>query len=84
LLIPKKGFKRDLDLKYVKKKYLGVGSGHLWEQFILPLYSSKELLLCLGNTAPLISLFLNRKTIVTVHDLSFKYFPDAYSLNPLK
>lgn len=55
-------------------------SGHLWEQLELPFISRGAKLLALANTAPLASLlFRGRNTYVMVHDLSYRYFPDAYS-----
>lgn len=61
-------------------KRFGSLRGHLWEQIDLPRYASGKSLLCLGNTAPLISLFSRRtRPAVMVHDLSYKYFPEAYS-----
>lgn len=53
-------------------------SGHLWEQLSLPFFSSDGLLFCPGNTAPLLSL-VTGKVVTTVHDLSFRSFPEAYS-----
>lgn len=52
--------------------------GHAWEQFELPWYSRGKTLFCAGNTAPVISLLGAQPVIVTVHDLSYKYFPEAY------
>jgi glycosyltransferase involved in cell wall biosynthesis len=59
-------------------RQVGYLSGHAWEQFELPWYSHGKLLFCPGNTAPMISLFGLQPVIVTVHDLSYKYFPEAY------
>jgi glycosyltransferase involved in cell wall biosynthesis len=53
--------------------------GHAWEQFELPWLSRGKVLFCPGNTAPAISLLDGQKVFVTVHDLSYLYFPDAYS-----
>ncbi|WP_165731739.1 glycosyltransferase family 1 protein [Polaribacter sp. 20A6] len=55
-------------------KKIGNLTGHLWEQITLQLYVSKKdaLLISLGNTAPL---FLKHQ-IVTIHDLSFRLFPE--------
>lgn len=56
----------------------GTLSGHLWEQFELPLFLKKEknaLLINLCNTAPLN--YPNQ--IVTIHDLSFKINPNWFS-----
>jgi len=69
-----------LDFKNITLHRLGLTTGHLWEQFELPLYCRDGLLFCPGNTAPVLHLISGQKTIVTVHDLSFRYFPDAYSL----
>ncbi len=52
--------------------------GHAWEQFELPWYSRGQMLFCPGNTAPVISLLGGQTVIVTIHDLSYKYFPKAY------
>lgn len=52
--------------------------GHLWEQLELP-KATCELLFCPGNTAPVSRLLRGQPTIVTVHDLSYRYFPRAYS-----
>ena len=51
--------------------------GHAWEQLELPWYSRGRMLFCPANTAPIFSL-LTQPVIVTVHDLSYKYFPEAY------
>ncbi|HET7039238.1 MAG TPA: glycosyltransferase family 1 protein [Gemmatimonadales bacterium] len=55
------------------------GNGHAWEQLVLPRATGGGLLFCPGNTAPLASLARGR-VVVTVHDLSYRYFPEAYSL----
>lgn len=58
---------------------VGRRSGHLWEQVELPFIARGAKLLTLGNTAPLASLMLRgRSTYVMVHDLSYRYFPQAY------
>ncbi|MEO0097313.1 MAG: glycosyltransferase family 1 protein [candidate division WOR-3 bacterium] len=69
-----------LELKYIPIKKVGFLKGHFWEQLEFPIYLRNKVFICLGNTAPLISLFLNKKGIVTVHDLGFKYFPENYHL----
>ena len=53
--------------------------GHAWEQFELPRLSAGQVLFCPGNTAPAASLLSRQKVVVCVHDLSYKYFPEAYS-----
>jgi glycosyltransferase involved in cell wall biosynthesis len=53
--------------------------GHLWEQLELPFYANKDLLLCLGNTAPILSLLADGCVATVVHDLAYRNFPKAYS-----
>ena len=53
--------------------------GHAWEQFELPLYSRGKLLFCPGNLVPIVSLLSSQRIAVTIHDLSFQYYPSAYS-----
>ncbi len=53
--------------------------GHPWEQLELPLHAKGDVLFCPGNTAPVLSLLKKPAIVVTVHDLSYKYFPAAYS-----
>ena len=53
--------------------------GHLWEQLELPFHAKGDVLFCPGNTAPIASRLKKPAIVVTVHDLSYKYFPAAYS-----
>lgn len=70
----------DLDLCSIPIRRAGRLSGHAWEQFELPRLAGGSALLCLGNTAPVSRLVRHRSpTYVFVHDLSYKYFPSAYS-----
>jgi glycosyltransferase involved in cell wall biosynthesis len=62
----------------VQLQQVGILQGHAWEQFELPWYSRGRLLFCPCNTAPLISLVSSQPLVVTVHDLSYKYYPEAY------
>ncbi|MCC6274194.1 MAG: glycosyltransferase family 4 protein [Deltaproteobacteria bacterium] len=80
VLTPNKNLITNLELKAIPIKKCGVLTGHLWEQFELPFICGKNVLFCLGNLAPVLSLFTNKHVFVTVHDLSFRYFPKAYSL----
>lgn len=57
----------------------GKRSGHAWEQIDLPRLSRGKRLFCPGNTAPALSLLTGQETVVCVHDLSYLYFPSAYS-----
>lgn len=64
----------------VALRQVGILQGHAWEQLELPRYFRGEVLFCPGNTAPVISLLSAAPVVVTVHDLSYKYFPEAYRL----
>ncbi len=79
MIAPRKGHLHTLDLRHIPLRKAGRFSGHLWEQFELPRLTRGGLLFCPGNTAPLASLRSGDSVVVTVHDLSYLYFPDAYS-----
>jgi glycosyltransferase involved in cell wall biosynthesis len=51
-----------------------VGSGHAWDQFVLPLYEGTGIL-SLGNFGPL----LGRNCIVCIHDANVFIQPESYS-----
>ncbi len=70
----------DLPLRHIVHRKVGGFGGHFWEQFILPFYARRGVLFCGGNTAPVLSLLWFTPVVTTVHDLSYLYFPDAYSL----
>lgn len=70
----------ELDLLVTKVEHVGGWSGHAWEQLVLPRHVRGGHLLCLGNTAPLLSLFAAHPTAVMIHDLSYRLFPRAYRL----
>jgi len=53
--------------------------GHLWEQLELPRFVNGATLFCPGNTAPVASMLGSGRVVVTVHDLSYLYFPQAYN-----
>lgn len=81
VLLPEKGeIVAPPSLKATELRREGRYAGHAWEQVDLPRLSGPEPLLCLGNTAPLARLRQSgRPTVTMVHDLSYKYFPSAYS-----
>jgi glycosyltransferase involved in cell wall biosynthesis len=68
-----------LNFKNITLRRIGSFTGHIWEQFELPFLCRNGLLFCPGNTAPVVHLLSGQRTVVTVHDLSFRYFPEAYS-----
>ncbi|WP_299057110.1 glycosyltransferase family 1 protein [uncultured Nocardioides sp.] len=67
-------------LEAVELRRAGRLSSHAWEQLELPGLVGSDPLLCLGNLAPLALLLARRRQVHTmVHDLSYAYFPQAYS-----
>jgi len=68
------------ELQAVRVQRIGRLTGHAWEQCELPRLVGDAPLLCLGNLAPLTRLASRRAPVHTmVHDLSYRYFPSAYS-----
>lgn len=63
----------------IKLQQVGYLRGHAWEQIELPWYCRGKTLFCPANMAPIISLLCAQAIVVTVHDLSYRYFPEAYS-----
>ncbi|MCJ2188380.1 glycosyltransferase family 4 protein [Novosphingobium beihaiensis] len=81
LLVPPGSWTADLELKHIEVKTIGRLSGFLWEQLELPRHAGADLLLCLGNTAPVAMLKRHHSRIaVVIHDVSYLDFPDAYKL----
>lgn len=66
-------------LRNIRHRMVGQRQGHAWEQIDLPRHVKDAVLFCPGNTAPILSLLGTRRVVVTVHDLSYRYFPEAYS-----
>lgn len=66
-------------LRHIRHEAVGSRQGHAWEQLDLPRHVGDAILFCPGNTAPVRSLFGSARVAVTVHDLSYLYFPQAYS-----
>jgi len=67
------------DYEHVTARQVGRLRGHAWEQFELPLHARGDALFCPANTAPIASLLSGQAVTVTVHDLSYRYFPSAYT-----
>ncbi len=80
LLAPNRPFIDPPTLSEIKIEKVGRLGGHLWEQIDLAHTAGDETLLCLGNTAPALRLVSGGATAVMIHDLSYEYFPQAYSL----
>lgn len=79
LLTPPLPAGRVPSLRHILHCPVGRLQGHAWEQFELPRHVGKAIVFCPGNTAPVASLLGRSPVVVTVHDLSYLYFPDAYS-----
>lgn len=69
----------NLPLANIPVQRVSGARGHRWEQLMLPRAVGDAELICLGNTAPLWSLALNRSVTVMIHDLSYRLYPKAYS-----
>jgi len=67
-----------LDLSAIKVKRVGGLRGQAWEQTSLPIAAGRSVLLCLGNSAPVFSLLTSRRVAVMIHDLSYRFHPNAY------
>lgn len=80
ILVPRRGVIHNPKLNHIEIRPVGRFAGHVWEQLDLPDATKDGILFCTGNTAPVLSLIFGRKTVVTVHDLGYIYFPDTYSL----
>lgn len=78
MLAPPGPLKFRPELEHIALRQVGRFSGHAWEQLSLPFFCRDGLLFCPGNTAPLHTLVRGR-VVVTVHSLSVRYFPKAYS-----
>jgi glycosyltransferase involved in cell wall biosynthesis len=65
---------RRLDLSQIKVCRTRIGSGHLWDQFTLPLHAGSGIL-NLGNFAPVLA----RSQIVCIHDANTFIEPASYT-----
>jgi len=74
LLTPRNGT-RPVALEHIPIASVGRLDGHVWEQLELPAHAGRNLILNLGNTAP-----LRGAVLVTIHDASVFAVPEAYSL----
>jgi glycosyltransferase involved in cell wall biosynthesis len=63
------------DLQAIRTRRTGAGSGHVWEQTILPRHVRNGAI-SLTNTGPLAA----RKQIVCIHDLNTRNFAASYSV----
>ncbi len=79
ILTPRNGIVHYPRLKNIPIHNVGILTSHAWEQLELPFYSQEGLLFCPCNTVPILSTILLRNVIVTVHDISYKYYPTAYN-----
>jgi glycosyltransferase involved in cell wall biosynthesis len=65
-------------LQNIRVVQAGNMRGHAWEQLELPVLSRGQTLFCPGNTAPLASIYSQQPVVACVHDLSYRYFGEAY------
>ena len=69
----------DFTARHIRLRRVGWFSGHIWEQFVLPLAAKGGVLFCPSNTAPIASLLVAQAVVVTVHSLSFLHQPTSYT-----
>lgn len=68
-----------LGLQAIQVEQVGKSiSGHTWEQLVLPFRVGSGTLLCLGNTAPVLSLVAGKRVGLMIHDMSYREFSNAY------
>ena len=65
-------------LRHIKVRQVGRFKGQLWTQLELPAQSRDGLLFSPDNLQPLLAPLLG-PSVVTVHDLTFKLFPQAHT-----
>lgn len=68
-----------LPLANIPIKVIEGPRGARWEQTSLPHAIGSSELLCFGNTAPMWLLAVRHPVTVMIHDLSYRYYPSAYS-----
>jgi glycosyltransferase involved in cell wall biosynthesis len=73
LLVPP-GAEETLRLSQIKVCGTGFGSGHFWDQMVLPFYGGPRIV-SFGNFGPVLA----RKHIVCIHDATTFILPDSYS-----
>jgi glycosyltransferase involved in cell wall biosynthesis len=66
-------------LRNIQVETAAGGSGHLWEQLILPRHLKGATLLCLCNSAPVENLLRRTPMAVMLHDQAYRLFPADYS-----
>lgn len=67
-------------LRNIPLRQVGFMNGHVWEQAEFPQHVRAEMIVCLGNTAPVSALLGRSKVVATVHDLSFLQVPESYRI----
>lgn len=79
-LVRPRGAARPLDLQVIETVAAGSGGGHFWEQTSLPRLAASHTLFCGGNAAPVWRPSSQRGFVLTLHDLSPRYWARAYGL----
>lgn len=69
------GAAKIFDLLSIRNRQTSFGTGHMWEQIILPRYAAAGLL-SLGNSGPL----TRHPQVVCIHDANLFIRPESYSL----
>ncbi|WP_232491538.1 glycosyltransferase family 4 protein [Novosphingobium kaempferiae] len=82
LLVPRGEWVQPLNLRHIAVETVGTRRGVWWEQLDLPRRATGGTLLCLGNSAPALTLLAGwSRVAVMIHDVSFLDHPAAYRLS---
>jgi len=79
LVAQPKADRESMPLRRIAVEEARGGTGHFWEQWTLPRHVRGGRLLCLGNSAPVLSLASGRPVAVMLHDQAHLLFPGDYS-----
>src|SRR5262249_11045230 len=81
LLVPAAAPNPNPGYRAIEFEAVGRQRGYAWEQFELSKPVGDDILLSLANVAPVLRLMARPSAnVVLVHDLSYAYYPAAYSL----
>jgi glycosyltransferase involved in cell wall biosynthesis len=79
VLVPPGTIRTSLALENIRIRQIGHTRGHIWTQTEFPFAARDGLVFSPGNVHPVLMPTHQHTGVVTVHDLSYMYFPSAYS-----
>jgi len=75
VVVPNGKLRYEYEIPSERIKRMGLSKGVLWEQIELPIFLGKDLLINLGNVAPL----FHKRNVVMIHDVIWLRYPESYS-----